>query len=95
MSKLSCTVLFLIEVCIFYGNGKNTVDGLICSTTGSFPDPNDCAKFYHCYSTGIKANLEICPSDRPIYNPVNSFCMNITNRGRHFVHPLIVLYYSN
>lgn len=82
MSKLCGTVLFLIEVFILYGNGKNAVDSFTCSITGQFPDPNDCAKFYDCQLTGSEAYLMPCPSRSPIYNPVNNRCMNITNRAQ-------------
>ena len=52
-------------------------DALLCQGRGSFPDPNDCRKFYHCpFADGQKAYHYKCPSDRPLFNATLQSCIN-------------------
>lgn len=82
MSQIRRTVavLCLIELFMHYQTGISTVDAFVCNSTRSFPHPNDCRKFYHCYLVGKKPYLFNCPPDTQLYQAASSSCVNVTNK---------------
>jgi len=83
-------ILFLIQVCIIRRLGINTVDGVLCNSTGSFPDQNDCRKFYSCYRIGTDAIDYTCPSDRPFYHAKKKACRSISKDQAASLCPILL-----
>ena len=68
------------QLCNFYLYSAFNLfaDGFLCNSTGSFPDQNDCRKFYDCYRPGKNAFHDICPSHSPFYHAENKACISIS-----------------